>query len=139
MNAEVKELWRKDLLENPDKQGVGALHPDENTYCCLGRLCHLYGPTQWIWNDRQGKYRWMNDTDVYHLPLVIQAWAGLQNVPYVNIPDSEPVNQRLREMVDQTANQGVEIYQGYVTVSLSFMNDHGFTFAEIADIIEKYL
>lgn len=146
MNAEVKELWRKDLLDNQDKQGTGALHPDDPFFCCLGRLCHLYDPGRWVWQERLEKFQWVasepvnqDDPGVYHLPGEVMKWAGLDsNLVFVKIPNIDPVNQELREKV-MDMSEGVEFYDGYVNVSLAYLNDNGFTFEQIAEIIRKYL
>lgn len=44
MNSGYKELWLKALRSGDYSQGEGKLYNvDEDTYCCLGVLCHAYG------------------------------------------------------------------------------------------------
>lgn len=112
MNPEVKAKWTAALRSGDYTQGEGALKSHEGKYCCLGVLCDLHA------KEHQGT--WKNDGrsvdgylgSLFILPDEVQAWAGCEK--------SNP-----------TVMQGQK--------ALSTLNDHGKSFAEIADIIDEQL
>lgn len=122
MNPEIKARWLAALRSGEYIQGVEALKKkvadetgDEQVkFCCLGVLCDLHSKEigeKW----EEGKpFSLRNSSYLGHddyLPVVVMAWAGLgETDPGFN--DSE---------------------------SVANMNDNGYTFAEIADEIEKAL
>jgi hypothetical protein len=123
MNPEVKALWLKDLRSGEHKQAHGFLNC-KTGFCCLGRLTDLY-----IQNSANvEKKNWYPagcsshdvmefDTSTASLPDTVAEWAGLENFHGFG-PVLEPVKGR---------------------ISLDTMNDGGFSFKEIADIIEAQL
>jgi len=112
MNPEIKPLLIAALRSGTYKQGRAALSSDDG-FCCLGVACDIHRlmhPGMEFESSDIG-----TDTRSYlgcmhTLPAVVGEWAGLNDVG--NIP-------------------GVG--------SLAFFNDHGSSFSEIADIIEKHL
>lgn len=122
MKPEIKELWVADLLANGDKQGNGALHPDENRYCCLGRLCEISGVGHWSKNplDNNGAPAYITDIrneSSGYLPDDVMYWAELESVD-VGLPFED---------------------RDECPVSLVTANDNGCTFAQIADLIRHFL
>ena len=109
MNEQVKEKWLNALRSGDYKQTKSCLHKGDG-FCCLGVLCDLYG--------KEHNVEWkLVDAGIYYefqdkkaiLPLSVIEWAGVE--------DDNP-----------------EICE----TPLSRLNDTGYTFNEIADIIEKH-
>ncbi len=118
MNPEVKQKWIAALRSNKYPQGKTALKSN-GEFCCLGVLCDLHAQetgAEWEHeileeegHKEMGYYLGSRD---YCPPKVVK-WAGLQ--------DSDP---KIKSKVDPR---------------LSFLNDNGATFEEIADLIEAEL
>jgi hypothetical protein len=112
MNQTVKEKWLQALRSKEYKQGSGCLKK-EDKFCCLGVLTDLY--------IKENNLNWSLDDSSYvyeKLPVpgsVVRAWAGLEY-----------------------ANPDIKIDKPFPD-SLAGMNDDGYSFEEIADVIEQQL
>lgn len=110
MNQEIKAQWTTALRSKEFEQGTNMLETEDGKFCCLGVLCVLATRAGII-------QRVVNDGEVYYgdnnhyLPRSVIEWAGLSN--------PNPI----------------------VTVrgTLSYINDAGASFDEIADLIERHL
>lgn len=126
MNARVKELWTKALRSGKYPQDRGYLRTKQG-YCCLGVLCDLAviegvipQPQDTDPDDNEmGWYYYGTSALDDVLPQEVAEWAGLKNPGY---PEDNPL---------VTVNDSV--------TSLAELNDDGYTFARIADIIEENL
>ena len=119
MNQDVKKLWVEDLRANGDKQGRHGLHNlENNTFCCLGRLCELaissgvevetgIDSGTPIWSTYDGR--------TGYPPESVCNWAGIG---------------KGKDIVVTIAGS---------TNSLPAHNDSGASFAQIADAIESQL
>jgi hypothetical protein len=110
MNPQIKQKWLNALRSGDYQQGQNYLRTD-NGFCCLGVLCDLY--------IKENNVEWeINEDNMYRyekhftvLPPSVVGWAGVgDSNPYVN-----------------------------GKTSLGYLNDHGSTFNEIADVIEEHL
>ncbi len=131
MNSQVKEKWIAALRSGEYSQGDGKLRSDKG-FCCLGVLCDLYAQepfTQgWKFN---GEYEesplpmdyWYFDGESEFLPESVMKWAGLSI--------SNPIVKMNVEEEDEMSWS----YQD----EISNLNDSGYSFTELADIIEKQL
>jgi hypothetical protein len=111
MNPQIKQKWVSALRSGEYQQTQRRLH-DENGFCCLGVLCDLYGKEnnkEWQHNEVVG-YFYENHS--FSLPSSVVKWAGVE--------DSNPF-----------VNGGIDTLGG--------LNDKGFTFNEIAYVIEENL
>lgn len=144
MNPEIKQLWLEALRSGKYTQGKSLLRPTESTYCCLGVLCQIAeerGICKYIPSDEHNGFivqyadvfqDGFCDGNVYEeseLPWVVKQWAGLK--------DENPkitMNERnIKEYFKGTMKDNT-------TISLAELNDNfGYTFAELADIIEEQL
>lgn len=123
MNPEIKQLWVDALRSGDYEQGKGALVMG-NKYCCLGVLCDLAikagVPITHIKNvslPPQGGDQFSDEngpTVVGLLPELVVKWAHLDSC------DPQVVN-------------------GSCASRLSLVNDDGFDFNTIADLIESQL
>ena len=123
MNKEIKERWVAKLRSGDCLQGKDDLKYDyngETLYCCLGVLTELYAQEHGI------KFTGDEDELKYGngelLCEAVQIWAGLEShdpvVIFIPLRGSISTNN-VRE--------------------LSIINDDGYSFAEIADMIEASL
>ena len=113
MNPQIKQKWVSALRSGDYKQTQNRLH-NEYGFCCLGVLCDLYGKENNVeWEPSthyKNAYAFQNMATI--LPRSVMEWVGVEEVnPYVN--------------------------GGPFT--LGELNDKGFTFNEIADLIEEHL
>lgn len=119
MNPEVKKKWLEALRSGEYKQGKDQLKQEQNgdcSYCCLGVLCDLFAKeTGTSWDNQILKYDAMMPTEP------VRNWAGVSS------------NDEFTVDVDDN-----EVNEGYAR--LDVLNDrHNYTFAQIADLIEKQL
>jgi hypothetical protein len=111
MNPQIKQKWVSALRSGDYKQTQNRLH-NEYGFCCLGVLCDLYrkeNQLEWQHNEVDG-YLYGNHRFIP--PSSVVEWSG--------IADSNPL-----------VNGGIG--------TLSELNDKGFTFNEIAYVIEEQL
>lgn len=102
MNTDLAIQWSAALRSGEYKQGKDRLHdPDNNTYCCLGVLCHIEGK-----------------------PTEGTIYPELVN-PAIHTCTGFMPQWRFHD--EKTGSRYVE---------LAAMNDDGWTFDEIADIID---
>lgn len=113
MDADVKAKWVEALRSGKYLQTQGVLRDASDRHCCLGVLCDITDPADWIWlEDENGApregwaYRHGKGTDTDILPGLLGEELGLDTF----------YEERLTEM-----------------------NDNGKSFDEIADYIEKNL
>lgn len=118
MNTEVKEKWISALRSGKYKQGIRSLRT-EHGYCCLGVLCDLYSQEhnkEWRFQDV-----WSFYDSLCFLPPDVEQWAGLNSSnPSVKIPVDDENKYFYHE-------------------PLSDLNDSGYSFEQISNIIEQQL
>jgi hypothetical protein len=123
VNAEIAKKWVAALRSGEYRQSKSQLRRGDG-FCCLGVLCELAakeGVGQWngtaFTTDRMhmgGDFvDFVNHRDVHYLPHGVTGWACVQS--------KDP------QVLDD--NNGKS--------HLSELNDNGFTFDQIATIIEK--
>ena len=124
MNKEIKERWVAKLRSGDCLQGKEYLKHDcngETRYCCLGVLTELYAQEHGIKFTGIGDELKFGGGDEL-ICKAVQIWAGLESnnpgVIFRSNTDSILTN-KYRE--------------------LSYINDDGSSFAEIADMIEASL
>ncbi len=114
-----RKLLVEALRSGEYKQGTGRLSRDQNgvrQYCCLGVACMVYQKHVGdLKIDTDGPVH-SYDTDVHGLPEKVQEWYGF-----------DTRCGRLKETA--------RIAYGYN--SLLLLNDSGYSFREIADVIEQ--
>ncbi|MEU7863451.1 hypothetical protein [Nonomuraea sp. NPDC049141] len=120
MNSEVKTEWLAALRSGEYKQAKGKLYDlKTDGYCCLGVLCDLAekrGLIKRVVDESDGTV-WFGPSFTVVEDETVRAWAGLADSnPSLPDPDDD--------------------FFGY---SAAGLNDEGYTFAQIADLIEKHL
>jgi hypothetical protein len=126
MHEHIKKLWVDALRSGNYQQGMGQLRFGD-TYCCLGVLCDLHdrdqvGPG---WDDKDQTYLRCDAL----LPREVAKWAGI----IADDPDCFAPN----EVIQTEFN--VALTDHTIRGSLTDANDNGFSFSEIADLIEQNL
>lgn len=111
MNPELKARWLVALRSGKYKQTRRVLKNDAG-FCCLGVLCDLINPNVWV-KSPSGGY---NHND------------GVSSTPSSEIPSASKTG------ITDLDHAG----RGAAGI-LANMNDHGKSFREIADYIEKNL
>lgn len=126
MNSDIKKAWLDALRSGKYQQGNNQLRKGEY-FCCLGVLCDIHnkmtGEGQWTVREDPDRYYYQPSyPDSWScsevLPREIVQWAGLDN-----------------------GNPSVGDYGcGNRTYgSIAELNDYGYTFKSLADIIEEKL
>lgn len=116
-NVEAIREWVAALRGGEFTQTTGALH-DAMGYCCLGVACETFrritGKGRWdsLYDFDMGDYT-VGDV----LPEVVAGWLGVDTNPAL-VSAADPV---LAELV----------------LAASLNDEHGYTFADIADAIER--
>lgn len=121
---QYRAAWIKALRSGDYKQGRNYLCSDDH-YCCLGVLCDLVAPDDWTGT---GVIRYHQDN--CSLPDEDIAIAvGMTNEIGGFDPNGLPV--ALHEWLRAKDKDGT------VPLSLAGMNDAGYPFSDIADVIES--
>ncbi len=120
MKPEVKAAWVAALRDPARKQGRGMLRNLDDGFCCLGVLCDISGLGKWVESPAGRFYVTNSDSQSTELPPSVMAWAGLdRGIPRVVAPTAS----------------GKSLISG-----LASLNDRfGYTFAQLADLIEAQL
>jgi hypothetical protein len=140
MKRKIKKLWLEALRSGEFQQNTGKLtNADRTKHCCLGVLCELgvregiipephkesdsFGVKNWAYGENLYATS-RTRGEVFTLPLEIREWADLEDMnPFVYAP-AAVVNKGGAEPAN---------------IVLSTLNDSGYVFSEIADIIEEFL
>lgn len=118
MVQEIKEKWLDALRSGKYKQGTNKLRTLSDGYCCLGVLCDIYHKEthEGSWKESDFSYEFINENKpnvTVYLPEYIAKWAGLSGTdPRIKSKHNHPI---------------------------SYINDKGNSFIEIAELIEKNL
>jgi hypothetical protein len=141
MKKAVKERWLEALRDEEEyTQGRNILRSrgeDEDCFCCLGVLTDLAvqeGVAEW----RQGKWGGWKAGAIDGIETVcgvlldpVSKWAGLKDwTPTVDKFDAAKAMGVTKAEID------AKVGRNGSRVGLIELNDYGFTFAQIADVIE---
>lgn len=132
MDAAKKAQWVEALRSGHYQQGTGNLHSvkdNEHFYCCLGVLCEL-ADMDGV-SLRKSDYP-LDSVSVGH--TVILTYNGYDDFPPREVTDWAGLESQNPGTTETTTVDGTPM-----KVTLSWLNDNGRTFSEIADIIERDL
>lgn len=127
MNEIIKARWIADLRSGNHLQGTGFLRQTtiegKTLYCCLGRLCEIVKEEMNLDWDENGYF----DGDAKALSHSVKKYCGLElcnpAIPVLPGDNFHP------DMIEDESN----------TTTLAQLNDNGYTFEQIAQIIEERL
>ena len=139
MKKAVKERWLEALRDEEEyTQGRNILRSstDEDCFCCLGVLTDLAvqeGVAEWR-RDKWGGWKAGaidgRETVCGVLLDPVSKWAGLKRSPTVDKFDAAKAMGLTKAEID------AKVGRNGSRVGLIELNDYGFTFAQIADVIE---
>lgn len=132
----------------------GEYYDEAMAYCCLGVGSKLagceYGPDRGFRFTRPNR----GDEEVWYDTLPGQElfdWLGIDVKQNNNVGDEEPLALWSDEgrdihldakfkvyMFGKPSEQGAEVTEGYLEITLANLNDWGCTFPQIADMIEHF-
>jgi hypothetical protein len=138
MNHDVKIRWLEALRSNKYRQGTGTLRTLEGKFCCLGVLCDLYSPEEWKNFSGYANYSYGTINEPAVLIPSVCDWAGLdfdssQGDPTLPVEAIAKDPRWLSFIAQNPGRKDLKV------ISLSMLNDNGFSFQEIANLIERYL
>ena len=139
MKIEIAKQWVDALKSGTYQQGQGKLHATDINgacmYCCLGVLCDLYMqqnpdeldvkvvtrkdaayPQEYSQLSIGDASLTVYDNDSLVLPLRVREWAGI----------SDPIGRFVNA-------------ESHAADSLAELNDHGMSFAALADVITEHV
>jgi hypothetical protein len=130
MNSKVKEAWVNALRSGKYEQGSERLR-SVSGYCCLGVLCDIYAQehnTEWKFRGNEETHLqpmdyWYYEGESEFLPESVMDWAELKTN-----------NPQLRVDVEEDGEDNWNYND-----DVSNLNDSGYTFTTIADLIEAQL
>lgn len=114
MNKKIKTKWLKALRSKKYKQGQTVLQTLDGKFCCLGVLADVCN-TKW-----DGEYH----------PKDFSCTSGIKCSAANKKKDYAVLNTNFLKVVGLTSR---------VQDKLTYMNDHGYSFSNIAKWIEKNL
>lgn len=118
MEKVTPEKWMAALRSGKYQQQREHRLRAGDSFCCLGVLCDITDPSKWNKSD------WYDSSSAF----VPDGISGLRSV-----------NGRFTIARHEWVELGLPVTQYTGDISLSELNDgYGFTFAQIADVIEKY-
>lgn len=134
LDPEAKALWLEALRDPTRKQAQGLLNNGRGM-CCLGVACDISGFGEWV-STESGKALGFKYSPVHYaedkgLPTQVATWLGLPLGPAAH-----PENPRIPGLLVRDTFSALE---GDDVISLAQLNDSGFTFAQIADVIEYFM
>ena len=138
MNSELKNEWITALRSGNYTQAVGSLKTVEQgkvSHCCLGVLCEIALAKNIIESSVRGvdTHYYGDEFEFAVLPHVVRDWAGIDQVNPIIILTPE-LKEKIAERSSTIRNMNdIPIF------SLAEFNDAGFTFNEIADLIDEHL
>lgn len=115
-------------------QANGSLRKEDN-YCCLGVACDISGLGQWEKKYVDWKYVIRDEngdevaSDYSTLPYPVAQWLGMASDGEFYLP-----NECIFDIQWDTKE---EDYDSTPLQGLADINDNGFTFAQIADVLEN--
>lgn len=150
MRPEEKKRWTDALRSGKYEQGRQVLKTPEGEFCCLGVKCDIDNVPSEIRIDVVGSdhdmipvthYGVAGDTSYAFIPRRYE--IGLYKEGEQSNPEAEPVLY---------FNGGTSLFRGWapatrgngsiarlLDINLPTLNDEGFTFAQIADMIDYFL
>lgn len=141
MHPELKTKWLAALRSGDYAQGKHVLRTTSDQYCCIGVLCNVLDPNAWKEpTDLQidiNAYRYADGwTRLPSERTALEDFGWNASEPVV--PINPDIDARLTQAKrDNQIFVSDDLQTRYIT--LVALNDNGFTFTEIADLIEQHL
>jgi hypothetical protein len=124
VKKDVKEKWVKALRSGEYKQGMGTLKR-EDKYCCLGVLCDLHAK-------ETGKTWYQQHSYAFTRKIVSRKIVSLYEGAVTEVPNSVAEWAGFSEL-DPKMDPKIGLRHA------TQLNDNGYSFEQIADLIEENL
>lgn len=122
MKAEIKRKWLEALRSGKYKQGQKRLRGLDNRYCCLGVLCDVVNPDDWVKDGNEvaysnvvGAYRpnveYMEDLGAdmtwgkYPLPSKVDSSRGLAGILIALNDDMDWPFERIADWIEENVEE----------------------------------
>jgi len=127
----LKNKWIKALTGGKYKQTKGSLRRG-NSYCCLGVFCDIVkGKSKW--NRFIGtSYSLMDQEGILPATITSKYFPNNSNTVFLK-------KETISKMKNKALSKRIVRYCSSDTVTLAGLNDRGFTFKEIAEVIKDCL
>ncbi len=125
MNSQVKEKWIAALRSGEYQQGDGKLR-NRDGYCCLGVLCDLYS------KEKNTKWEFRGDDETIHLPMDYWYFDGESEFLPKSVMEWAEIEADCPEVAVEDEDAGESIYD-----SIANLNDSGYSFSALSNIIEE--
>lgn len=127
LKPEVKAAWLEHLRSGKYKQGTGTLNA-AGKMCCLGVLSDMAADEGVCERTGYDTSVVRYDGETYYLPQSVRTWAGVTeaNLYFEVTLDDRP-------LFEEFMSSDVDNNKVY----LAMLNDGGWTFDQIADVIEE--
>ena len=158
MNNNLRKRWVAALRSGEYEQGKERLRSGGDEYCCLGVLCDivindslLNGTDRYLWDGRpySEEYTFVDiDHDLWRDDIEHEDYEI--NEDEYTFTEHGSLTQSVITLIGLRSDTGVfdnvrindwglfgELSESTNTLSLAILNDKGFTFEQIADIIEN--
>ena len=137
MINEKQEQWLSALESGDYQQGQANLRNADFEYCCLGVLCDLVSDMEWVISEPKLDHYTFRNESIFPPPQIANRF-GLQqrdgSFRIARIRDKEDRDKIQRTWGKLTTPASA---QEKHTASLSMLNDNGWTFEEIADLVRR--
>ncbi len=122
MNQQIKQLWMTALQSGKYEKGTRYLRNTLDEFCCLGILCDIFkeetGKGEWHKNGTLYEFKIGSESVYTMLPFSVSDWAGIKDT---SGELKTPLVSKLSVQAEDEA--------------LWELNDTGYTFNEIANVI----
>ena len=139
LRPEVKAKWVAALRSGDYKQGRNALRTHDDHFCCLGVLCDLAVKEGAVPVPTFESPYWRYDGISEVPPLAVWQWAYEEGITLSNpnylIPDLVVQEEDDYETVDGLVARQTDELREIVVLN----DEDGYTFSELADLIEEQL
>lgn len=122
--------WIKELRNPANKQTTGKLKSDDGGECCLGLACRLMGILKKHEDGGYIQYYNLDNDSTRNY-----SYISKDNPLGAQIGESGDLPSGFTVICDDWKRDGEDITYKKTFTYLAELNDNGFTFAEIADII----
>ena len=112
MNQDIKDKWINALRSGEYKQGTGALKNSNDAFCCLGVLCDIHA--------KETDTRWVDAEEGW-----LSNYLGNDG----SLPD---------EVIEWADLEGMDPVICFHFIS-TYNDKKGYSFDQLADLIEKHL
>ena len=131
-NIELRKRWIEALRSGKYERSTSMLRHKSYGFCCLGVLCDISNLGNWELQENSDHYRYVIDEQRH------SSFLPEQIVNRIGTSGTVDFSFEVEKISNETTRKEIRVTSGAINLcSLSMLNDHGFTFEQIADLIEN--